>query len=69
VAADGIVENEVCPVYFAHLGGGPEPPPTPDPQEVAEWRWVPWEAFRAVAAAAPWALSPWSVEQVAALPA
>jgi isopentenyl-diphosphate delta-isomerase len=69
VAADGIVENEVCPVYFAHLDGGPEPPPTPDPQEVAEWRWVPWEAFRAVAAAAPWALSPWSVEQVAALPA
>ena len=69
VAGDGMVENEVCPVYFAHLDGGPEPPPTPDPQEVAEWRWVPWEAFRAVAATAPWALSPWSVEQVAALPA
>jgi isopentenyl-diphosphate delta-isomerase len=68
VAADGIVENELCPVYFAHLDGDPEPPPTPDPREVAEWRWVPWEAFRAVAATAPWALSPWSVEQVAALP-
>jgi isopentenyl-diphosphate delta-isomerase len=69
VAADGMVENEVCPVYFAHLEGDPEPPPAPDPEEVAEWRWVPWASFRAVAASAPWALSPWSVEQVARLPA
>jgi isopentenyl-diphosphate delta-isomerase len=68
VAADGIVEHEVCPVFFAHLDGDPEPPPTPDPEEVAEWRWVPWMAFRAVAGTAPWALSPWSVAQVAALP-
>ena len=68
VAADGTVEHEVCPVFFAHLDGDPEPPPSPDPQEVADWRWVPWEAYRAVAATAPWVLSPWSVEQVAALP-
>ena len=69
VAADGMVENEVCPVYFAHLDGDPEPPPEPDPQEVAEWRWVPWASFRTLAATAPWALSPWSVEQVGQLPA
>jgi len=68
VAGDGIVEHEVCPVFFAHLDGPPEPPPAPDPEEVADWRWVPWAAFRAVAATAPWALSPWAVEQVAALP-
>jgi isopentenyl-diphosphate delta-isomerase len=68
VAADGLVEHELCPVFFAHLDGPPEPPPDPDPQEVAEWRWVPWPAFRQVAMAAPWALSPWSVEQVAQLP-
>jgi isopentenyl-diphosphate Delta-isomerase len=68
VAADGAVEHEVCPVFFAHLDGDPEPPPDPDPAEVAEWRWVPWSAFRAVAGTAPWALSPWSVEQVAQLP-
>jgi isopentenyl-diphosphate delta-isomerase len=55
-------------VFFAHLDGDPEPPPSPDPEEVAEWRWVPWAAFRTVAATAPWALSPWAVEQVAALP-
>ena len=69
VAADGLVENEVCPVYFAHLDGDPEPPPEPDPEEVAEWRWVPWASFRTLAATAPWALSPWSVEQVGQLPA
>ena len=68
VAADGIVEHEVCPVFFAGIEGDPQPPPTPDPEEVADWRWVPWAAFRAVAATAPWALSPWAVEQVAALP-
>jgi isopentenyl-diphosphate delta-isomerase len=69
VAADGVVENEVCPVFVAHLDGDPEPAPAADPEEVAEWRWVPWEAFRAVAATAPWALSPWAVEQVSRLPA
>jgi isopentenyl-diphosphate Delta-isomerase len=69
VAADGLVEHEVCPVFFAHLDGAPEPAPAPDPQEVAEWRWVSWPAFRQVATDAPWALSPWSVAQVARLPA
>jgi isopentenyl-diphosphate Delta-isomerase len=69
VAPDGMVEHERCPVFFAHLDGAPEPPPTPDPQEVADWRWVPWPAFRTVATTAPWALSPWSVEQVHHLPA
>jgi isopentenyl-diphosphate delta-isomerase len=68
VAPDGVVENERCPVFVAQLDGDPEPPPVPDPAEVAEWRWVPWAAFREVAATAPWALSPWSVEQVRRLP-
>ncbi|HEX2156888.1 MAG TPA: isopentenyl-diphosphate Delta-isomerase [Actinomycetes bacterium] len=69
VAADGIVENEVCPVYFAHLDGDPQPAPDPDPEEVADWRWVDWASFRALAATAPWALSPWAVSQVGQLPA
>jgi isopentenyl-diphosphate delta-isomerase len=68
VAPDGIVENERCPVFSAHLDD-PEPAPAADPDEVAEWRWVPWAAFRTVASTAPWLLSPWAVEQVARLPA
>jgi isopentenyl-diphosphate Delta-isomerase len=64
----GVVEHEVCPVFFAHLDGDAGPAPAVDPGEVAEWRWVPWAAFRALAAAAPWALSPWAVEQVGRLP-
>jgi isopentenyl-diphosphate Delta-isomerase len=69
VDPSGVVEHEVCPVFVAHLDGDPEPAPAADPEEVAEWRWVPWEAFRAVAATAPWALSPWAVAQVRRLPA
>jgi isopentenyl-diphosphate Delta-isomerase len=69
MAHDGTVENELCPVFAAHLGGAEEPPVAADHGEVAEWRWVPWEAFRTVATTAPWALSPWAVEQVARLPA
>jgi isopentenyl-diphosphate delta-isomerase len=60
VAADGVVENERCPVYLAQVGGDPDP----DPAEVAEWRWVPWPTFRTVATEAPWALSPWTAAQV-----
>jgi isopentenyl-diphosphate delta-isomerase len=60
VAADGVVENEFCPVLFARV----EADPRPDPAEVAEWRWVAWESFRTVATAAPWALSPWAAAQV-----
>jgi isopentenyl-diphosphate Delta-isomerase len=67
VAPDGTVEHEVCPVLFAHLAGDREPEVAADPDEVAEWRWVSWETFGTVATTAPWALSPWSVEQVTRL--
>ena len=32
VAADGIVEHEICPVFFAWVESGPEPPPSPHPR-------------------------------------
>lgn len=59
VAADGIVEHEVCPVFFAEL------PTTlaPDPEEVLEWSWVAPSAFLDLAVRAPFLLSPWSVLQ------
>lgn len=61
-AADGLVENEVCPVFVARAVADPDP----DPAEVVEWRWVEWERYHAVAVTAPWAISPWSAEQMEA---
>ncbi|MEP6695671.1 MAG: isopentenyl-diphosphate Delta-isomerase [Pseudonocardiales bacterium] len=58
-SADGIVENEVCPVFVARVDGDP----SPDPAEVAEWHWVRWADFQHLAATAPWALSPWAAAQ------
>ena len=68
VAADGMVENELCPVFFARLDGDGSPAVDADPAEVAEWRWVPWTSFRTVALTAPWVLSPWAAQQVRELP-
>jgi isopentenyl-diphosphate delta-isomerase len=65
VAHDGTVENEFCPVWSAVVEGDPEP----DPAEVAEWRWVGWSDLVATASRAPWALSPWAVDQIPLLAA
>lgn len=63
VDASGIVENEVCPVFTART----EQQPEPHPQEVMDLRWASEEELAAAVAAAPWALSPWMLEQVARL--
>jgi isopentenyl-diphosphate delta-isomerase len=63
VDASGVVENEICPVFTART----DALPVPHPEEVMDLRWVPPEQVSQVAAAAPWALSPWFVEQLAAL--
>jgi len=63
VAPDGIVENEVCPVYFAQLRSDPRPAP----DEVMEWRWISTSDFLSAAEAVPFVLSPWSVLQARAL--
>jgi isopentenyl-diphosphate Delta-isomerase len=65
VAPDGIVENEFCPVLVGNAEGEPEP----DPAEVLEYHWAPWPAVVAVAATAPWTLSPWSALQIPLLAA
>lgn len=65
VDAAGTVENEVCPVFVARAIGDP----APDAAEVAEWRWVDWDDFVAVALRAPWGISPWAASQVRALDA
>jgi isopentenyl-diphosphate Delta-isomerase len=59
VAADGTVENEICPVFIARCDGRLHP----DPDEVMEWMWVSWEQLRS-AVGLPWAISPWAIEQI-----
>ena len=62
-AADGTVENELCPVYRARTT---EAQVTVDPNEVGEAWWVPWAEFAAqVDATDP--LSSWSAQQVGQL--
>ncbi|MHB1171050.1 MAG: isopentenyl-diphosphate Delta-isomerase [Lacisediminihabitans sp.] len=60
VDASGIVENEICPVYRAVTTDAVRP----NPDEVAEWRWVDPQSLRASAAATPFAFSPWLVLQL-----
>jgi isopentenyl-diphosphate delta-isomerase len=56
VMPDGIVENELCPVFRVRYSGTP----TPDPAEVADYMWVTWP----LAAVVRTDLSPWAVLQV-----
>lgn len=61
VDASGVVENEVCPVFGAMVDGDD---PVPNPAEVAEWAWVPWQDVLTAVTATPQAYSPWAVLQV-----
>ncbi len=59
--ASGIVENEICPVYAAFVS---DEYPQPDPDEVSEWRWVPWEKLADAIEATPHVYSPWAALQI-----
>jgi isopentenyl-diphosphate Delta-isomerase len=62
---DGIVENEICPVFGLRI----DAEPVPNPAEVEEYRWVDWPTFlsAALAGRAEVGLSPWSLLQLAEL--
>ena len=60
---DGIVENEMCPVYAAYADG----PLDPDPAEVADVTWVDWTRFRDQVRTGQQPVSPWCARQVAEL--
>lgn len=64
---DGVVENELCPVFVATVPDGI--PLLPNPQEVAEARWLPWAGYRDGVLAGTLAVSSWSREQVIELTA
>ncbi|MBI4901246.1 MAG: isopentenyl-diphosphate Delta-isomerase, partial [Actinobacteria bacterium] len=61
VDASGVVENEICPVYAGYVT---EADPRPNPDEVAEWAWVPWDRFAEAITATPHVYSPWAALQV-----
>jgi isopentenyl-diphosphate delta-isomerase len=64
VMADGVVENEMCPVFVATTRSDVRP----DPEEVEAYEWVDWEEFRGAVLSGSRGVSPWCVEQVQALP-
>lgn len=61
---DGVVENELCPVYVGRAAGTLRP----DPAEVGDAVWEPWSGFRAAVLDATRTVSVWCREQVAQLP-
>ena len=65
VMPDGVVENEMCPVFV----GTTTDEVAPDAAEVDSFEWVDWQEFRTSVLDGTRAVSPWCVEQVLALPA
>ncbi|WP_236791556.1 isopentenyl-diphosphate Delta-isomerase [Amycolatopsis sp. GM8] len=62
---DGIVENEMCPVFRART----DRDPVPDPSEVDSYEWVDWTTFAEDVRGGRRAVSPWCAEQIAELTA
>ena len=63
VDASGVVKNEICPVFTAVLASELAPVPA----EVSQWQWVDAQVLPRTVADAPFAFSPWMVEQLAAM--
>jgi isopentenyl-diphosphate delta-isomerase len=57
---NGVLENEVCPVYAAYSDAAP----APDPAEVAETRWVDWDEFCTAVRTGQQFISPWCAMQL-----
>lgn len=65
VMANGVVENEVCPVFAAMTTD----PPEPHASEVGGFEWVPWPMFRDDVLSGRREVSPWCALQVVELAA
>jgi len=63
VAADGVVENEICPVFRA-LVTHPRPDPRPNPDEVERAWWLPWARWVAGGQDLADPPSVWAAEQL-----
>jgi isopentenyl-diphosphate delta-isomerase len=60
VMGNGVRENEMCPVFTAVTDGELRP----DPAEVEDTAWVPWESFRDEVVDGRREVSPWCRHQV-----
>ncbi|HEX4722632.1 MAG TPA: isopentenyl-diphosphate Delta-isomerase [Pseudonocardiaceae bacterium] len=56
VMADGVVENEMCPVFLART----DDEPAPNPDEVADTRWTPWDELVDQVGTGAQPISPWA---------
>jgi isopentenyl-diphosphate delta-isomerase len=56
---NGIVENEICPVYIAYC----ESNPIDNPDEIDAWKWIDWEVFLEEIKITPSPYSPWCKEE------
>ncbi|HVV14669.1 isopentenyl-diphosphate Delta-isomerase [Amycolatopsis sp.] len=65
VMGNGIVENEMCPVFRAFA----DTEPHPDPSEVDGYEWAGWDELVAEVTGGGSPVSPWCAEQVAELAA
>jgi isopentenyl-diphosphate delta-isomerase len=65
---NGVMENELCPVYAAYAGPSPFAV-APDPAEVAEVRWVDWADFGEAVRSGRQPVSPWCAMQLGELAA
>jgi len=64
VMPNGVVENEMCPVFVAVSSGDL----APNPDEVDDATWVDWARFRAGVLDGSREISPWCRQQVEQLP-
>ena len=60
---NGIIENEVCPVYIARIVSGPEP----NPDEIEAYEWMDWPSYIEALQADPEKYSYWSKDQMSQL--
>ena len=56
---NGIIENEICPVFAAHAASDV----TPNPEEVEAYKWLPWEEYATLLHEKPADYSYWAKDQ------
>jgi len=61
--ANGIFENEICPILVGHADSDPNA----NPDEIGGWKWVPWQDFLNEIKNNPQTYSPWCIEEAAIL--